>query len=231
MVRMFSSLPIAMRLWSMVVLSLIGFAIAFTGEMREMSSNTYAGRQAKVKNVVQAAHSILGHFAHLAETGVMSREQAQTAAKNAIAAIRYDEREYLWLNDLSGIMVMHPTNPDLDGKALFQLKDANGKFFFKEMVDIVLAKGEGELGYLWPKAGSTHAEPKLSYVKGFAPWNWMVGSGVYVDDVETAIRERGLERGIQTALGIVALMASCWFIGRSITRPLKRLTAAMHGLA
>nr|CAM74025.1 chemotaxis sensory transducer [Magnetospirillum gryphiswaldense MSR-1] len=113
----------------------------------------------------------------------MTREQAQAAAIGAIKAMRYDGTEYVWINNLDGLMVMHPTNPKLDGKELFGLKDPTGKLFFKEMVDVVRAKGEGVVEYMWPKPGSDTPVPKVSYVKGVPGWNWLLGSGVYVDDV------------------------------------------------
>jgi methyl-accepting chemotaxis protein len=231
MVRVLHRLPIAARLWAIVALSLGGFGIAFVSEIIQLSSDTYAARQTKVKNVVEAAHGVLSHFAAQAEQGAMTRDEAQAAAKGAIKAIRYDGSEYVWINDLDGSMVMHPTNPALDGKQLFGLKDANGKLFFREMVEIVRASGEGNLDYLWPKPGQTQAEPKLSYVKGFAKWNWLVGSGIYVDDVETAIRARAIERGSQAAFGIVLLVVASGLIARSISAPLKRLTATMEKLA
>jgi len=231
MVRKMLALPIAVRLWLIVVLSLMGFALAFASEMVQLSDDTYAARHAKVKNVVESAHSVLGHYAGLAEKGEITREQAMLAAKNAIGAIRYDGREYVWVNTLDGLMVMHPTNAELNGKFLFDLKDAKGKTFFKDMVDVVTARGEGVVDYWWKKPGSDAAEPKVSYVKGFAPWGWMVGSGIYVDDVRAAIRARAIERGIMVALGMIGLVAACWLIANSITRPLKRLTAAMHKLA
>ncbi len=224
-------LPIGVRLWSIVGLALIGFAASFTSEIVSLSSDTMAARQAKVRNVVESAHSLLAHYAKQAADGAMTETQARDAAKAALAAIRYDGQEYVFLNDYNGVMVMNPFSPHLNGKDLSASKDPSGKLFVREMMDVVRGQGEGMVEYHWPKAGGAEAQPKLSYVKGFAPWQWMVGSGIYVDDVRQAILHRAIERGTVTAIGILILVALCWLIGRSLTGPLTRLTAAMNHLA
>jgi methyl-accepting chemotaxis protein len=224
-------LPISVRLWSIVGLTLIGFAASFVSEISALSSDTMAARQAKVRNVVESAHSLLAHYAKLAADGVLTETQARDAAKAAVAAIRYDGQEYVFINDYDGVMLMNPFSPQLVGKDLSASKDAGGKLFVRAMMDVVRDSGEGMVDYQWTKAGGTEAQPKLSYVKGFGPWRWMVGSGIYVDDVRQAIMHRAIERGAVTAAGILVLVALCWLIGRSLTGPLTRLTVAMNHLA
>ncbi|MBR9971743.1 cache domain-containing protein [Magnetospirillum sp. J10] len=224
-------MAIAVRLWVIVGLTVAGFAIAFVTEITQLSTDTMQARQAKVRNVIEAASGTVGHFTALAEKGEMTREQAQASAIGAIKAMRYDGTEYVWINSLDGLMVMHPTNPKLEGQELFGLKDPTGKLFFKEMVDVVRAKGEGVVEYMWPKPGSDQPVPKVSYVKGVPGWNWLLGSGVYVDDVAVAVRERAITRGLQTALGIVLLTLAVVVIARSISNPLKRLTVTMNELS
>ncbi|MBI2241167.1 MAG: methyl-accepting chemotaxis protein [Magnetospirillum gryphiswaldense] len=195
-----------------------------------LSQDTMEARQAKVRNVIEAATGMVGNYIAQVEKGEMTREQAQAAAMSAIKAMRYDGTEYIWINSLDGLMVMHPTNPKLDGKELLGLKDPSGKLFFKEMVDVVHAKGEGVVEYMWPKPGSEVPVPKVSYVKGVPGWNWLLGSGVYVDDVAVTVRERAIARGIQTAIGVALLTLVVVVIARSISAPLKRLTGTMDKL-
>jgi diguanylate cyclase (GGDEF)-like protein/PAS domain S-box-containing protein len=97
--------------------------------------------------------------------------------------MRYDGSEYFWINDLQPRMVMHPVMPELDGKDLSDFTDPNGKRLFVEFVDTVRKSGAGFVEYLWPKPGLTQPVPKISYVKGFSPWGWVIGSGIYIDDV------------------------------------------------
>jgi len=230
MSKLLHSFSIAVRLWAIVVLAVVGLAIAFVTEVQMLSQDTMEARQAKVRNVIEAATGMVHNFIAQAEKGEMTREQAQAAAMSAIKSMRYDGTEYIWINSLDGLMVMHPTNPKLDGKELFGLKDPNGKLFFQEMVDVVRAKGEGVVEYMWPKPGSEVPVPKVSYVKGVPGWNWLLGSGVYVDDVAVTVRERAISRGIQTAVGVALLTLVVVAIARSISSPLKRLTGTMDKL-
>ena len=103
---------------------------------------------------------------------------------NEIKELRYNEKEYFWINDINLKMIMHPINPKLDNQDLSEKKDPNGKFLFKEMVNIVNKNDAGYVDYMWPGPGEEKPVPKISYVKGFKPWGWVIGTGVYVDDVK-----------------------------------------------
>jgi methyl-accepting chemotaxis protein len=228
--RFIHRLPVGFRLWSIVALSLIGFVAAFVTEMRNMSDETYAARQTKVRNIIEAAHAIAAHYAAEAARGALGQEAAQQAAKTAIAAIRYDGGEYVFVNDMQGITLVHP-KADLIGQNMAELKDPNGKYFMRDILTLAQGRGEGLVEYEWPKAGASKPSPKITYFKAFPQWNWVLASGIYVDDVQHAIRERAIERGTVTAIGVALLTLLCWVIARSLTGPLVRLTAAMNHLA
>ncbi len=230
MTHLIHRLPIGLRLWSIVALSLFGFAAAFTLEMVGMAQDTHAARETKVRNIIEAAHAITAHYAQQAARGAMTLADAQATAKAAISAIRYDGAEYVFVNDTDGITLVHP-NPDLIGKNMAELKDADGKFFMRRMLATARTAGEGSEDYLWPKAGATTPQPKLTYFKAFPQWNWVLASGIYIDDVRQAILARATQRGIITGLGVLILVSLCWMIARSLTGPLVRLTAAMNQLA
>jgi methyl-accepting chemotaxis protein len=115
-------------------------------------------------------------------------------------------------------MVMHPIRPDLDGKGLEGVKDAQGKPLFMAFVDVVKASGAGMVSYLWPKPGSTDAVQKVSYVKGFTPWGWIIGSGIYVDTVDAAI----MDRLMRFSMGTVVLAGLLLLLGLLITRGILR---------
>ena len=141
------------------------------------------GHMDATRQHVEIGHGILA-WAHAQEVaGKMTREQAQQLALQSIAGLRYDTQEYFWINDLQPRMVMHPIRPELDGQDLSQMKDPNGLALFVAFADTVRQKGKGFVNYQWPKPGSTVAVDKVSYVQGFEPWGWVIGSGVYSDDV------------------------------------------------
>jgi len=127
---------------------------------------------------------VIGTGAYVSDISQKMKSEALTT----ISKMRYGKNGYFWINDLNSKMIMHPIKPQLDGKDLRNLKDKNGKYFFREFVTIANANKEGGLvPYLWPKPGSETAQPKFSYVQKFEKWGWIIGTGAYVDDIQTDI--------------------------------------------
>jgi methyl-accepting chemotaxis protein len=177
-----------------------------------------AERQSSVRQVVESAHGVLSYYHGLAAKGTLSEAEAQQQAMQAIKGMRYSGSEYFWLNDMQPRMLMHPINPALDGKDLAENKDATGKPLFVAFVNIVKEKNAGFVSYLWPKPGSDKPVPKVSYVMGFKPWNWIVGSGVYVDSVDAATYGRMISFGSGALALAAALLVLGWFISRGLVR-------------
>ncbi|HXL30340.1 MAG TPA: methyl-accepting chemotaxis protein, partial [Bradyrhizobium sp.] len=155
----------------------------------------------------------------------------QKRAMTRVAALRYGNNDYFWINDMQPRMVMHPMKPELNGGDLSANKDPNGKALFIDFVNVVRKDGAGFVPYEWPKPGFERPQPKLSYVVGFAPWNWVIGTGVYIDDLDAqtwASTQRSL---IAAGLVLLLALAVSMFVARGITRPLQRMTGAMKDLA
>jgi methyl-accepting chemotaxis protein len=108
-------------------------------------------------------------------------------ALEQVAQMRLADGNYFWINDTKPAMIMHPTNPALDGQDLGDYKDTRGKRLFVEMAEVAKAEGEGVVDYYWGKPNQTGDFPKRSYVKLFEPWDWIIGMGVYMDDVNATI--------------------------------------------
>ena len=152
--------------------------------------------------------------------------------------MRYSGSEYFWVNDippgdaLSPItMVMHPTKPELTGTVISRMRDPGGVYIFQQFVRTVKAHGSGFVAYRWPKPGQQRPVPKLSYVAGFAPWGWVIGTGIYVDDVDRIVATRRgqaiWQAGATTALLVLVLVV----VTAGISRPITRLTRTLQGLA
>ncbi|WP_395945363.1 methyl-accepting chemotaxis protein [Brevundimonas sp.] len=186
---------------------------------------------ASTKKTVEIAHSVVASYQAEEAAGRMTRDQAQTAAKAAVGAMRYGNDDYFWINDMHPTMVMHPMKPALNGTDISQNKDANGVLMFQKMVDVVKANGEGFVAYDWAKPKQEAASPKISYVKGFAPWGWVIGSGVYTDQIAAAVGKAALTLGGMALLVALAVGAAGWFIGRSVSTPVVALGRRMRGLA
>jgi methyl-accepting chemotaxis protein len=225
------SLPISRRLWLILALAILTLILLGAYMLRQINLDLYAGKAEKTEHVVQSAAGILKHFHGLESAGSLSREDAQKQAMELIRGLRYAGQEYFWINDQTPVMIMHPTNPKLEGQNLSGFKDPDGKALFNEMVAVTRSQGAGQVDYRWPKPGASEPVPKISYVELFQPWGWIIGSGVYVDDVQAVFKEQAL-RALGIGLLITLLLATLvLLIARSIAQPLQAAVDAMANIA
>lgn len=204
------------------------FSLVFMWIYPKFKENMYNGKYDKTRNLVETTASMIAFYAAQASSKAMSLEDAQTAAKNAVKALRYNSNDYFWINDLGPKMIMHPMKSQLDGKDLSQSADPTGKRLFIEMVNVCRKNGEGFVDYHWPKPGATEPVPKISYVKLIPEWNWIVGSGVYIDDVEKQIgKVFTIIIGTMIFIAIGSLLLS-YLMARSVSRPLNRLIGGLN---
>lgn len=188
-------------------------------------------KKATVTYLVQEATSLLASYQKQVETGTITKEEARKQAAERIGAIRYNEKDYLWINDMTPKMVMHPIKPELNGKDLSENKDANGKLHFNEMVKVCKENGKGFVQYAWAKPGGSAALPKLSYVELYQPWGWIVGTGIYTDDVAAHMRTIQISIGAALlallALGILLAL----LVSRTVTGPIKAVVDTIRDIA
>lgn len=228
---MLRHIKIGLRSQFITVASVIGVAAIVWFAHHNISASLNAQISAQTKNVVETASSVLAALEQQERAGVYTRPEAQRIALGLIKAMRYDGGEYFWINDMQPVMVMHPTKPELDGKPLAESKDPNGKKLFVEMVDIVKRNGAGYVEYMWPKPGADQPVDKISYVQGFKPWGWVIGSGVYLDEVQAMVMEQARNLMLAAIATIACLLVILNLIIRSITRPLQRVTDNVSKLA
>jgi methyl-accepting chemotaxis protein len=201
-----------------LVLTMIGMqflVIPFLG------NRILESRKAATRKVVEVAYGFVAGYDQQVKSGRLPLATAQAAAIEAVKALRYGGMEYFWINDLTPKMVVHPTKPELDGKDLTDNRDPNDKQLFVEFVKICQGRGAGFVEYLWPKPAGEQPLPKISYVKLYAPWGWVIGSGVYLEDIqqETAALQRWLYGA--ALLASLLMAALCASVGLGITRPLR----------
>lgn len=156
-----------------------------THEEEAMQSRMNATRQ-----LVEVAHGVVQSAQAREAAGTLSREDAQKLALEQLQKLRYDGQEYFWVNDMQPRMLMHPFKVDLNGKDVGSIKDPNGLPLFLVMVEQVRKAGKGFVAYQWPRPGADKPVDKISYVQGFEPWGWIIGSGVYTDDLRLATYRR-----------------------------------------
>jgi methyl-accepting chemotaxis protein len=223
----FADLAVHNKLRIQIGLTVLGMLLLAYISLTMLHSNLLDDRKMKTQQLVEAAHSLLTHYQSETTAGRLTEPQAKQAAINAIKQIRYGENDYFWLNDMQPRMVMHPFKPQLDGQDLSGVADPNGKRLFVEFVRTVRNGGAGFVSYQWPKPGSKEPVEKLSYVKKFAPWGWIIGSGIYIDDVSTISWQatRWLA-GITFIMALLTVTISI-LINRSIMTPLQALKQVM----
>ena len=216
------SMSIGKKVGLLMISAILGVLILAATVMLSERNLIMAKRSSSVRQAVETAHGVIGHFQHLASKGAMPEAGARQRAIATVKALRYNGAEYFFITDMQSRGIMHPIKPELDGKDLADIKDPTGKSLFADITATVQQKGAGFVSYMWPKPGNEHPVAKLSYAKGFAPWGWIIASGVYVDTVEATFFERLGYLAAGVLLLTAVLLAVAVVITRSISRPLQR---------
>ncbi|MFH1194382.1 MAG: methyl-accepting chemotaxis protein [bacterium] len=228
----FKDWGIATKIISVAIVStlLISFVVLFYF-LPSFAEQMRTNKVEVTKNLVEVAHSLLKEYDQRVTNGEFSLEESQKRAMKRISTLRYAGDNYFWINDLHPKMVMHPIKPALDGTDLTENKDPNGKQLFVEFVKVCQAAGEGLVDYMWPKPGIDQPVPKISYVKLYKPWGWIIGSGTYVDDVDELIA--GMRTKVFLGLGLAFIISVfvALYMGKYIGKPVKKLTEAADKLA
>ncbi len=193
--------------------------------------SSYEARKDAIRQSVEVVTSIVESTYKQEASGALSREQAQALAIKAVNDARYAGQEYFWINDMNVRLITHPFKPELNGKDVSGVKDPDGNAVFVRFVDTVKKNGSGYLSYLWPKPGQDKPVEKVSFVEGFAPWGWVIGSGMYMDDLRTAFLLELKEVGAAIVLAMALTAAMAFTIGRSILRPLGRAVSVAQAVA
>jgi methyl-accepting chemotaxis protein len=219
----------------MGVIALFGVAlVAMVATLTWIDArDIYAGRQDELRTVIDVASKVVQQQYDEFKKGTISEAEAQQRAKASIRALRYNTDDYFFVQDKDIVTIVHGVRSDQEGLDGSKQQDHNGKYFFAEMNKVAAENGQGFVDYQYAKPGAPldQPSPKLSYVKLFAPWQWTLGTGMYVDDIEAAIWARALWTA-GTALAFLILIGG--FAGLVMFRLSNRLdglSTAMTSLA
>jgi methyl-accepting chemotaxis protein len=211
------------KLWSIGIATFIGCLLILALALLSLKENLLEDRKLKTQQLVEVAHSQLAHYYQLERDGIVSGAQARAQAQAAIAAMRFADGAYFWINDMGPRMVMHPIKPEMNGQDLRHNSDPNGVYLFNEMVQRVKEQGKGFVRYSWAKPGHAQPVPKISFVQGFEPWGWIIGTGIYVDDVDEIFQVEARQLG---GIALLFILIS-GLLALSIIR---RLSGQIHDL-
>ncbi len=222
---------ISVRLYALVGLAIVAMAVAMVYGLFQAQDKLVAERKAMLSSMNENAVSVFVAYHKLEQAGTLTREEAQKRSIEAIGAMRYQDSGYLWINDMHPTMIMHPMKPEMNGADLTENKDPTGKHLFVEFVKKVQAEGKGFVDYYWPKPGADEPVLKYSHVAGFEPWGWVVGTGVYADDLAAMFRERLIQVAVICGIAAIVILLSAFAIVRSVVNPVERLKVAMREIA
>lgn len=196
--------------WPTAIAAILFASSAFTIIVPIFRSNMMKQKKEMLKELTSTATSVVEFYIRQEQNGIMSRDDAQRQAATEVAELRYgiDRKDYFWITDMHPRMVMHPYRPELVGTDLTNhadRMDKSGKKLFVEFVGLVKQDNEGYLEYQWQWMDDpTRSEPKISYVRGVPEWEWVIGTGVYIHDVEAEIAS--LSRNLLIADGVIAVL-------------------------
>jgi methyl-accepting chemotaxis protein len=257
---MFKRLSLKVKFILLLVIVLIVYVSLSLVNIFHLKERILLEKKIKLKHVTEVAYGILEHYHKLQTEGKLSEQEAKAAALALIKSIRYEGKEYFWINDDTlpiPKMVMHPTVPALDGKVLDDekfncaktmqygidgeiIKTDGKKNLFQAFNEVVNKAGVGYVSYYWPKplpGGGVTKElyPKLSFVKKFEPWHWVIGTGVYIDEVGAAFRKELtnilISNIIITSVLLLIISAAYFVVALSIIKPLNRVIEQTERIA
>lgn len=218
--------------WRLGLILLISLGMLFALGLL-LLVNSYAklheAKLVQLRSVIETASGAIDEAYALERSGQLDRQQAQARAIATIRSLGF-AGEYFFVNDLQGRAVAH-RNLELIGTDTSGLQDSNGVYFIREMARVAREQGEGSVIYQWPKQAGAKPVDKMTYVKLHEPWGWVLGTGLYIDDIKAQFRQEMLQI---ISLGVVILVVLASIIGliaRSITRPLQATVAAMADIA
>jgi methyl-accepting chemotaxis protein len=225
---MLHKFKLSTRILSLGIVIIVCFSMVFAWIYPKLKEKMYEAKYLKTQHLVESAYGVIDYYAKQTKSNAMSLDEAQAKAIEVIKNMRYAKKEYFWINDMTPKMIMHPMKPALDGNDLTQNQDPNGKRLFVEMVEVCKKNGAGFVDYYWPKPGEAKPVPKTSHVKLFPEWQWIIGSGIYIDDVEKELAKIFyIIFGVITFIAVGGLILS-YLMARSIARPIDLISIGLR---
>ncbi len=227
----FSDIRIAYRLLVVVLIGALGLTAFTFVSLSNLRATLESERENKTREHVEVAHTLIRGIMDDAAKGGRPAKEAQRLALSALRAVRYAGDEYYWVNDSAGMMLMHPTDRAIEGTSVMETRDSKGQAIFVGMIDVARKNGGGFYRYEWKNRDDPAPRAKIAYVTYVPEWDWIVGTGVYVDDIDAIYRAQAWRLG---GIGLVTLLVSvlaALLITRTVVRPLSVVVGQMNELA
>jgi methyl-accepting chemotaxis protein len=226
---MLGNLRISSKLFMMVALSVLGIAAVAGVGLSALWSNLIEDRKGKVQDVVLLARQAIEVNYQASQKAGLSEAETLERGKALLRTLRFGKDDYIYAFNSQGVLQVNP-NPKVEGKNLYDTADSDGVYFIRDQIALA-ANGGGVLRYRFPRAGGGDPVPKMSYVVEFKPYGWIVGAGIYIDDVYAIFWAQTLQVGMLVGLALLLMGGMFFLLGRSIVNPINAMTAAMRKIA
>ncbi|MFD2262225.1 methyl-accepting chemotaxis protein [Lacibacterium aquatile] len=223
---------VSQKLTAILLVGLAGFLIYGGVAAWMLYASKFDQRESMAKTAVDASRSIVTAYIEREKKGELSRADAQRDAIIALGAIRHNDEGYIWVNDSKPVMVMHPIQPDLVGKSVAGIKDSDGQAIFQTFTRVAKADvAGGYVHYPWPRKAGSAPVDKVSFVAYVPQWDWVIGSGVYVDEVRSDALGSLVPMLAVGLLVCLTVAGAAITVSRSLARPILTLTQVLSSLA
>ncbi len=229
--KLMTRISISKRILIIGAASLIGLILVILLSIAQLNSALRSGFNDRTKQTLDVAYSVLERYQADEQAGRMTRAQAQQAAKEAISAMRFGKKDYFFIFDTGFMMLVHPAKPELIGTNIANKPDAKGKFHYREMMQVATTRGAGFVQYDYKMPDGSGNKSKISYVRAFKPWGWLIVTGVFDSEIRSAVVSAALDLAKVVAAILIGLAALIWVVSRSVTVPVNRITQRMRSLA
>ncbi|ODC03692.1 chemotaxis protein [Terasakiispira papahanaumokuakeensis] len=207
----------------------LGVILIEASALSSLHTQLLDARKAKVREQVEAAYTLVQHYYEQRQS--LGEDVSKQRALDALRVLRYGDNGYVWINDMQAKLVLHPMKPDQEGRDMSHVKDGAGKLHWQAMIDTVKRTGKGFVDYTYIGPQFDTPQDKVSYVKGFTPWGWVIGSGVFLSDVTHLFWQSALKSLGLTLVVLIISMGLIWSLTRSITFSVNRVLTVVRRVA
>jgi len=226
---MLGNLRISYKLLMMIGVSIFGIAAVAAVGLSELWSNLIEDRKAKLLDVVLMARQAIELQYQASRQAGLSEAEAVERGKAMLRTFRFGKDDYFYALNAQGVVVAN-LNPKVEGKNLYDVPDSDGVFFARKQLELA-ANGGGFVSYRFPRGGGGEPLPKVSYATEFKPYGWVIGGGIYLDDVSVIFWAQVRQMGMMAGLALVLVAGLFWLLCRSIANPINAMTATMRQIA
>ncbi len=227
---MLNSISVKNKIWLILSVALISSGSILLSALINNKNQLIESREKELTHLVENVETLIKSF--YLQSPEIGEEKAKVAALSAVEKLRYDNGTgYFWINDFSAKIVLHPLKMNLNGKDLSNFKDPEGNRIFYLFAQAAQNPAGEYVSYFWEKPGSSKPVPKISFIKGFKPWGWAIGTGVYIDDINDIFWNNVYNATFFFSLIIMVLVLIGFAIANNIIVPLQKIVKGMEKVA